>query len=320
MNIRTWDVATGKPCFAGGVTHPLTSIIVCDDNRTVLGLARSVHDRIFRWDRTTGKALEDVRISGWRDKHAFSADGRSLYGVTANDHSLCCWDTRTGAEIRPNIRGRRDIRGHGGIAIDQAEKTLAVADHHAGQVHLWEIASGRVQRVIQAHQRLNYAALSPDGARLVTGGHKEPLKLWDVTTGKDQQTFQPSAGRHGLHYPLDPHYLSFSPDVRLLLAAFYGHLQVWDVASGQSMWTLQREGGDTAVQPVFSPDGRSLAVGDYRGVVRLFETATWAERRTFHGHVGAISAFAFTPDGRALLSASRDSTILVWDLTAEGPK
>jgi WD40 repeat protein len=40
--------------------------------------------------------------------------------------------------------------------------------------------------------------------------------------------------------------------------------------------------------------------------------------RTFRGHEGDVTDLRFTPDGRRLISAGVDSTLLVWDLTALG--
>src|SRR5262249_50102554 len=66
----------------------------------------------------------------------------------------------------------------------------------------------------------------------------------------------------------------------------------------------------------FSPDGRTLAMGCYTGEVRLWETTTGQERRTFTGHRGRIDAIAFSPDCRLLVTGV-DTTALVWDLSDE---
>jgi WD40 repeat protein len=81
----------------------------------------------------------------------------------------------------------------------------------------------------------------------------------------------------------------------------------------------------------FSPDGRTLATSGRRRqehrqdpepagrVIRLWEIATGRERRVLRGHLDQVHALALFPDGRTLASASGDSTILVWDLTARRP-
>src|SRR5262249_5124069 len=65
----------------------------------------------------------------------------------------------------------------------------------------------------------------------------------------------------------------------------------------------------------FSPDGRTLALSGEGGSVRLLETASGKERARFVGHGGDVAALSFSPDGRRLASGSRDTTILIWDVT-----
>src|SRR4029079_17516797 len=73
-------------------------------------------------------------------------------------------------------------------------------------------------------------------------------------------------------------------------------------------------GRSRPVAAAFSPDGWLFATPGPGGIV-VFETTTGQPRMRLGGHLGEISALAFTPDGNTLVSTSNDSTLVIWDLT-----
>jgi WD40 repeat protein len=50
----------------------------------------------------------------------------------------------------------------------------------------------------------------------------------------------------------------------------------------------------------------------------LWNTSTGRQLRSFSGHTDSITDLAFSPDGKLLLSASRDVTIRIWDAESGG--
>src|SRR5262249_4189119 len=62
--------------------------------------------------------------------------------------------------------------------------------------------------------------------------------------------------------------------------------------------------------------GSLLVYGAPDGGIYVWNVRTGQELAAFHGHTGVINAFAFSPDGKTLASASADTTALTWDLTA----
>jgi WD40 repeat protein len=57
-----------------------------------------------------------------------------------------------------------------------------------------------------------------------------------------------------------------------------------------------------------------LASGGEDRLVRLWELSSGKEVHHLKGHQGSVSSLAFTDDGHFLVSGTRDTTALLWDL------
>ena len=78
-------------------------------------------------------------------------------------------------------------------------------------------------------------------------------------------------------------------------------------------------GGNTEVNSVaFSPDGRTLAVGDFNGDVYLWAVATGHVAATLAGPAGSASvdSVAFSPDGTMLAAGNGDGSTYLWNLAS----
>ena len=77
---------------------------------------------------------------------------------------------------------------------------------------------------MQHEERLNDAAFSPDGARLVTASDDKTAQVWDADTG----------ARIGppLHHERTVVEAKFSPDGKRIVTVSEDAAQLWDAAAG----------------------------------------------------------------------------------------
>jgi RNA polymerase sigma factor (sigma-70 family) len=169
----------------------------------------------------------------------FSPDSKLLAGLVEHN-VLAVWDTSTG-RVRQKLvlpRGKR-IRS-GAISPDNRMLALDLGD---GSVALWEMATGKERRILRAHPAAKNSAngpfpdidlpalgsmttttvaFSPDGRLLAHAAAGEPLRLWDIDTGKALTEFK---GHQGLISAL-----AFAPDGRTLVSGSWDTTAlVWDV-------------------------------------------------------------------------------------------
>ena len=63
----------------------------------------------------------------------------------------------------------------------------------------------------------------------------------------------------------------------------------------------------------FSPDGRTLGLACYDGVVRLVDWTEGKHLAECEGHTSSVLGIAFAPDGRSFATASFDRTVRIWE-------
>jgi WD40 repeat protein/serine/threonine protein kinase len=204
---------------------------------------------------------------------------------------------------------QRSFRGHSGVVI-------AVAVSHDGRkivsggidktAMVWELATGRELLTLKGHtDAVVTAAFSSDDQRILTGCLDQTARLWDAVSGRELRRF-------------DGETAAFARDDRLILTGGLDKtVRLWDASTGVEV--LRVPGQDAAL----SPDGRKIvATGGFTSVLApsaagrkatLWDVESRRELLSLNGHSEVVFSVAFSPDGRRIVTCSRDNTAKVWD-------
>ncbi len=102
---------------------------------------------------------------------------------------------------------------------------------------------------------------------------------------------------------------AFAPDSRHLAVSGDEGYFVYDVETLQEVYFTET---NPAYSVTYSPDGTTLAIGQFNGAIDVYWAESGEYRRTLTGHTERINHLAYSPDGTVLASASADGTVTLW--------
>ena len=281
--VYRWDAATGRSLIPTGGDSPVAQVAATADGKRIVTRGQDGDGHV--WDARTGDHLRRVEMNRYHG-FALSPDGRFLVWPVPDEAVKFTLPGRpnvtyTGSRLRMiDVAAGTPVERFGGFEGDPHDlfftpdgKTLVTVDRPAGQVRLWDVATGRVGRSLPVGEpdfQVVRARLSPDGTVLAV-----------------------TAVKHGLGV-VEPQIVA-----------------VWDLASGTKLDGRPGPWYDPEVMAI-GPDGKAMAVATPGGTIRIQDPATGQVRGEIRGPHGRVTALAFGPDGR-LFTGTPDATVLAWD-------
>lgn len=274
--IHLWEVASEKHLrqFQG---HPgrIHALAFSADGRRLV----SAGDRqVWAWDTATGKEVWHDGVGPADLGVAVSPDGKTLASAG--------WDSASAVSIRELATGKELHRfklplGVREVVFAPDGKALAAVEDwnddggsRENKVHLWNVATGKLQRQLASREHILCMAFSPDSKLLATG-HLQTFHVWELATGKSVDRFEGNTDR------VDG--VAFSGDGKALATTGENTIRLWDAATGKEIRT-PGEGHQGPVRALaFLGAGATLvsAAGDH--TLRHWDVATGRELRRYSG-------------------------------------
>jgi len=200
---------------------------------------------------------------------------------------------------------------------------------------------------LDIEREIRACVFSPDGKHALSGSGNEPLRLWDLNTGRCERVLDGLADCECLAWNADEQLalcrssgntfclwdvetgaairnfsghtgdvwdMKFSADQCLVLSSSFDKtLRLWDVKTGKCLRVF--EGHTERVRGVAWSNGNGLAVsGADDNTLRLWDIQTGKCLRKFEGHNYWVLSVALSPNERFILSGSCDKTMCLWDV------
>jgi RNA polymerase sigma factor (sigma-70 family) len=305
--LHSWDAATGKLRATRDLPIESRNSWLSRDGRWLVTEGPG-SGNLAVWDVPSARRIHKLAIREVRYiwPVAFSPDGKRVAAVGQGQgkHLVRAWDLATGKEVFATEV--RDNVSSGLLSFTpDSKRLLATFTSSTEGMYCWNLADGSL--VWQNREFCPQSiAFIPDGKLLST---QERYPAVDLATGKAVQV----AGLPQLTW--DTH-LTTAPDGRTLLLSSAEGVRVWDLTKGKELRSLAGAGEEVVV----APDGKSILTNN--GALQRWDLATGKPLYPDNfeqGHIGEVTAIAFSADGKRLVSGSGDGSVRLWDVTTGKP-
>lgn len=349
-SITVWDVKNAQRILPkDGPEHGVGAIAFSPDNRALIQAAHQGEIAYRVWDFGKDEIREGSKFGNRYSRTTFSHDDSLLFSTTSDWKSALLVDSQRQEPVATwkttNQLSPRALSADGRLVAATTETSpIVIYDARTGEKK-HQIAlpnhSSSLAVVFSADNRLVYIGTSHGievhdlalRERVGSIGGDPPLKkkMADLV-GVERPKFPIDPDREreqrleqwrqdqarGFHISVEK--LILSPDGKRLIS-LGSDLRIWDVALARQsrMISWQPPYYTFSSQPMaLAPNGRWLAISNpqgERGSIAILDMYTGRTLHTFKGHLGSISALAFSRNGRLLASGSQDTTTLLWDLS-----
>ena len=322
---EVWDTQSGKKL----VTIPtgadyVFALAFSPDGKQIAAGTNDRPNYLKIWDARTGAPVRE--LPGHEDavlSVVYSRDGKRLL-TSSYDNTARLWNLESGQS--------KIFRGHEwwvwSAAFSPDEKRIVTASQD-GSAMVWTVETAESGTPFLDHTGPVYAAaFSPDGNYVATAGYDRRVLLWNPDKVQPFDFEAPVIGQADSSavyenlkgHTADVRSVRFSADGNWLLSGGNDNtVRVWNLGTGELHKTLRGHSG-RVLACEFADNGRVLSVS-HDHLAKIWSIAGYQDfrvigGRVLEGHGNAILGASFSPDGKKIVTASRDRTAKSWDVAS----
>ncbi|KAH8705555.1 WD40-repeat-containing domain protein [Talaromyces proteolyticus] len=298
--IRLWDTSTGHCLQTIVASLYLSSKIVFKSDGKMIAFRSNLGPIQLR-DTTTGKCLQTFEIA---ESLAFSSlafkQNEEIFAFLEGFGEVSLWNIATGQYLQ-HIRVNASIHN---IEFDPTGNLLASLGDNS--IQIWDATNFQCLQILQGHSGGIIAlACNPDGKTLASGSYDSTVRLWDITSGQQEQALQTRrSSRKSV----------FSLNTKVLASILSGGvIELHDIKTGQCLRSLHCY--TNFIDDIcFSPDGKSLASALHDGKIYLWDVMAGQCLHVLDVHEKGILRLLFVSDGKILVHGLETKTFSLWNI------
>ena len=301
--VRLWDIESGL--LSKAIPEGGNRVAISSDGKTI---ASATDSTIQLWNQEGALILSSpfTHHKSLITSVAFSPKDRTILSTDA-EGTLLLWDFQGNLVAPPMKQGNFVFS-----AVFSPDGQIIASGDIKGQIQLWNLQGKQLKPPFQAHQdEVNKVAFSPDGTMIVSASGSadakdNSIRLWDLQGNPIGKTFRE-------HTNIITSVV-FSPNGKMIASGSNDNtVRLWNLKGEQ---LLKIDLPAPARSLAFSPDGKMIAVGVSGVLVDSGAIYLWDLKGKLIGspfkHNGSVESVVFSPDGKQIISGSKDKTVRFW--------
>lgn len=329
--VRLWEPATGehiatlkaeKPLFSRKKNYFISVSYSPDGDMIAAG---SINGELHIWDARTGKHQTVFKAhTRYINSLEYSPNTNIIVTGSKMEGTVKLWNAVT-------YETETVLTEHFSIThfAYSADGNTITTNNHKPDFRLWDAQTFQEKKIIayknDKHKQYGMftpVSYSPDGETIAMAVLREfedgVVVIRDIRTGKINKKLRHS---NLLLLLINTYYTSsitYSPDGKLIATGggFYdkdkGKVYLWHAQKGN--YKIIHKGHSFVHSLAFSPDGRTITIGDSAGKCKVMDVITGESKTTLTGHRGGVYSVVYSPNGNTIATGSVDKTIRLWDV------